>query len=171
MGFGIEAGIKSGSASSIGSSSSSFSSRSASNSSANDIFAPRFREPHGFEVRKTEDVLNVLQGAEEESHAKKTNVRTSKEYRVRSKNTDEYRGIILYSLPLPPLLKQSGSRGGATGFSVVCVHTDTASAVGGWGTNYTKMLTKFNTGPCKYLFSAYIRYIQRTYRVVEKKNN
>ena len=59
---------------------------------------------------------------------------------------------------LPSLPKYNGSQGGATGFSAVCVHTDTASAVGGWGTNYTKILQEFNTGPvlpCKYLFSDY----------------
>ena len=33
------------------------------------------------------------------------------------------------------------------GFCAVCVYTDTASAVGGWGTNYTKILPDFNTGP------------------------
>ena len=28
-----------------------------------------------------------------------------------------------------------------------CVHTNTANAVGGWGTNYTEILPDFNTGP------------------------
>ena len=68
-----------------------------------------------------------------------------------------------------------GSRGGPTGFCAACVHTvvlpslthgregkstrilPALSVVGGWGTNYTKILPEFNTGPvlpCKYLFSA-----------------
>ena len=60
---------------------------------------------------------------------------------------------------LPSLPKYNDSRGGATGFCAVCIHTDTASAVGGWGTNYTKIRPEFNTRPvlpCKYLFSASI---------------
>ena len=51
-----------------------------------------------------------------------------------------------------PILGRVGKSGKIPTFAHgVCVHTDTASTVGGWGTNYTKILPDFNTGhvlPC-----------------------